>query len=111
METNKLRNIVVLNNLPSNIVEEAIIVLKKNAQIQRTKKTESNDKQKIESNRKSKDYILKEAEMLVNTYVSKLENKNKKINEKKMKDKYKKLKRYSTLITIGAILELMIIIL
>ena len=30
METSKMKNMVVLKNLPSNIVEEAIIILKSN---------------------------------------------------------------------------------
>ena len=30
MQANKLKNIVILKNLPSNIVEEAIVILKSN---------------------------------------------------------------------------------
>ena len=33
METSKLKNMVVLKNLPSNIVDEAIIVLKTNKKV------------------------------------------------------------------------------
>ena len=33
METSKLKNMVVLRNLPSNIVEEAIIILKTNKKV------------------------------------------------------------------------------
>ena len=111
METSKLKNIVVLNNLPSNIVDEAIIVLKTSRKINKMQKVEQN-KKKINNRelKKDKDYILKEAEMLVNSYVSKFENKNIKINSKKIEKKYKKLKQYSILVTLGLILETMIII-
>ena len=34
MDTSSLKNIVVLKDLPSNIVEEAIVVLKENQKIQ-----------------------------------------------------------------------------
>ena len=43
METSNLKNMVVLKNLPSNIVDEAIIVLKAN---KKTKKLQKIDKQK-----------------------------------------------------------------
>ena len=78
MNQGGLKNMVVLKNLPSNIVEEAIIVLKTNKKIKQVEKIE---KEKMTENKDTKtredDYILKEAEMLVNTYISKLEDKKK----------------------------------
>ena len=80
MESSKLKNMVVLRNLPSNIVDEAIIVLKTNKKVKKLQKIEQNKKlQNNENIKKDKDYILKEAEMLVNNYISKIENKDKKI--------------------------------
>ena len=38
METSKLKNMVVLKNLPSNIVDEAIIVLKTNKKVKKLQK-------------------------------------------------------------------------
>ena len=38
METSKLKNMVVLRNLPSNLVDEAIIVLKSNKNIKKLEK-------------------------------------------------------------------------
>ena len=35
MDINRMRNIVILKDLPSNIVDEAFIVLKKNQKIKR----------------------------------------------------------------------------
>ena len=78
MNQEGLKNMVVLKNLPSNIVEEAIIVLKTNKKIKQVEKIEK--EKSIESKEiknRENDYILKEAEMLVNTYIAKLEDKKK----------------------------------
>ena len=48
METSNMKNMVVLKNLPSNIVDEAIIVLKSNKKVKKL--------QKIEKKRKREDY-------------------------------------------------------
>ena len=75
--------------------------------------------QKVEKNSKSvnkneskkdKDYILKEAEMLINSYISKIENKEKKdFNNKSLKEKYKKLKNYAIASTVVCILQTLIL--
>ena len=75
MNQSGLKNMVVLKNLPSNIVEEAILILKANSKIMQNekienKKTEGNDKVK---NNKENDYILKEAEMLISNYITRIE--------------------------------------
>ena len=43
MEESKLKNMVVLKNLPSNLIEEAIVILKSNKKV---KKLEKIDKEK-----------------------------------------------------------------
>ena len=56
---------------------------------------------------KSKDIIFKEAEMLVNDYVKRVEtNKNRNIFDKKVNNKF--LKKYSIIITILFIISLTI---
>ena len=106
MNISDLKNIVVLKNLPSNIVEEAIVVLKPNKKIHKyqiinarkdnessKEKYESNNKEssqknckaKIENNKEDNTYIIKEAEMLVKSYTENLEKKrpnNRKIEQK-----------------------------
>ena len=72
METSKLKNMVVLRNLPSNLVDEAIIVLKSNKKIKKLEKIEKNRGTSLEKTKKDKEYILKEAEMIVNNYISKI---------------------------------------
>ena len=95
MEASNLKNMVVLKNLPSNIVDEAIIILKNSKKIKKLEKVENNKTtNKKEKQTTQKDYILKEAEMLVNSYVSKIENKeDKKFADNKMQQKYKKIKK------------------
>lgn len=112
MESSKLKNMVVLRNLPSNIVDEAIIVLKTNKKVKKLQKIEQNKKlQNNENIKRDKDYILKEAEMLVNNYISKIENKDKKnIFNKETKESYKKLKKYSIIVTIMCIIQSLLII-
>ena len=112
MESSNLKNMVVLKNLPSNIVDEAIIVLKANKKAKKLQKVEKvknvNSKEQIT---KEKDYIIKEAELIVNNYINKLENrKEKEYFQKEIKEKYKKLKTYALTITILSILEAIAII-
>lgn len=124
MDTSNLKNIVVLKDLPSNLVEEAIVVLKENQKIQKLefvdqeKKTKpveqlpKNCVQKDEKNLKNinqkenknpKDYIIKEAQLLIADYISKIENKNRKESQsfKDLKKKCKKLKIMNSILGAG----------
>ncbi len=94
MEPNRMKNMVILKNLPSNIVEEAYIVLKDNGKIHKEQKVEKNQKgQKIERP-KTKEYMIKEAEMVIQDYITNIEKKQYEManGNKKMKEKYKRLK-------------------
>ena len=98
MNQSGLKNMVVLRNLPSNIVEEAIVVLKANSKVKQDEKIENKkiDKEsKIIDRNKQNDYILKEAEMLISNYIMRLEKKKKERNEiqNKINTKCKKLKK------------------
>ena len=112
METSNLKNMVVLKNLPSNIVDEAIIILKANKKIKNLQKIEQKKNINNSNNeKKDKEYILKEAEMIVNNYISSVENKEKKnIFNKEAKERYNKLKKYSIAITAMCILETLTLI-
>ena len=112
MEASNLKNMVVLKNLPSNIVDEAIIILKNSKKIKKLEKVENNKTtNKKEKQTTQKDYILKEAEMLVNSYVSKIENKeDKKFEDNKMQQKYKKIKKYSIITTIIGVIEFILLL-
>ena len=89
-----MKNMVVIKNLPSNIVEEAWVVIKpevKNKEkelIKRMKNNGLNDKTKTS-------YVLEEAETVIADY---LKNINSYKDKKKYDDiikKYKKLKKVS----------------
>ena len=111
MEASNLKNMVVLKNLPSNIVDEAIIVLKTNKKVKKLQKIEKNNQIDKEEKR-DKDYILKEAEMLVNSYISKVEIKDIKKEKvsQKQKNRYEKLKKYAIATTVLCIIQAIIII-
>ena len=106
MENSKMKNMVVLKNLPSNMIEEAIVIFKENSKI-KAKDVINKSNQLSQIQGKSKDIIFKEAEMLVNDYVKRVESsKNRKIFDKKINDKF--LKKYSIVITILFIISLTI---
>ena len=102
MENGNLKNMVILKNLPSNIVDEAILVLKSNKKIRKLEKIEQNrNKTSIDKKVTNKDYILKEAQMIVNNYISKIESKEEKnIFNRDIKQKYEKLRKYAIIATI-----------
>ena len=112
METINLKNMVVLKNLPSNIVDEAIIVLKATKKTKKLQKIENKKILENQENKKDKEYILKEAEMIVNNYISKIENKenDKIIISKDTEGKYKKLKKYAIATTLLCIIQAIVII-
>lgn len=110
---NNLKNTVVLRNLPSNIVEEAVIVFKPNIKLKEKQELDNNNKMdKNKERNKEKDYILKEAEMLVNNYIRRVEEKKKIKNEiqKKVDKKCKNLKKYVFIMGIILLLETIFII-
>lgn len=110
METNSLKNIIVLKSLPSNIIEEAIIILKSNKyakKFQTIEKNNINESAKIESNKK--EYIIKEAEAILSSYVSKFENsRDLEKTNKGLKNKYERLKKYSYIITVSLVISLIL---
>jgi len=110
MDTVNLKNMIVLKNLQSNIVEEAIVILKANNKVKRKEiieKSKNFNSNNLE--RKNKEYIMKEAEMLINNYITRIENN--KIKERPSKIlmfKYNRLKKYSLAVTIILFISLII---
>lgn len=114
METSNLKNMVVLKNLPSNLVEEAIVILKSSKKVKKLEKIDKNSKlNQTEPVKKEKDYILKEAEMLVSGYISKLENNHDQKQDKTVKNhkKYIRLKRYAYLSSMVILIQAVLLIL
>lgn len=102
MDTEKMKNMMVLKNLPSNIIDEAIVILKPNVKLKsldlaENKKSEKENKESLKNDKK---YIIDEAEMILNNYMSQIEkekNSSLKIN-KKIENKYKRLKAIAILL-------------
>ena len=98
-----MKKMIVLKDLPSNIIDEAIIILKANQKIKNYKYV---PKQKNNENEKRKDnYIVKEAEMIISNYISDIVE-NKKPTNTKMKTKYKRLKIVSFILSVVCWIEL-----
>lgn len=113
MNQSGLKNMVVLKNLPSNLIEEAIIVLKSNKNIKQIEKIDKNKvKEEPKEKVKERDYIQKEAEMLISNYIKRLEDRKKeKIENKKQENKkYMKLKKYSIIATVLLVIEVILLI-
>ncbi len=105
MDVSKMKNMVVLRNLPSNIVDEAFVVLKSNKKVKKLEKIEKTKNSKVEGkDKKDKEYMLKEAEMLVSDYITKIENKEK-VNNNKTTKSHIKFKRWAYISTVIAIVE------
>ena len=105
MNESKMKNMVVLKNLPSNIVEEAYVILKSNKNFK-----QNIEKQESQNTRITSDYVVKEAEMVVSNYLSKIEEKKtfRNLEVEKIKRKYKKLKNISMILVGILILNIFI---
>ena len=110
MESSNMKNMVVLKNLPSNMVDEAIIIFKQNQKVRQKELIDKGKKAEYSGSQlKSKDYILKEAEMLVTDYINKIESKKMPDkNRKKITANYSVLKYYSIVSTVLLIISLTI---
>lgn len=90
MQINKMKNIVVLKGMDSNVVEEAIVVLKPNIKLKQTQHINKNNYTLHEKNKRKT--ILMEAEHVINSYVKKIQMDNLLNQNIKMKKKYKEIK-------------------
>lgn len=109
MEENNMKNIVVLRDLPSNLVEEAIVILKQNVNIKNINKKKENIKVTIRGKQNSKDYIIKEAESVVASYIASIEKpKQLEITNNKIKKKYKNLKKLTAFFAVIAVLGIIV---
>lgn len=88
---NNMKNMIVLKDLPSNLIEEAFVVLKENKKIHKYQIAETKEQKVEPKNINNKEYIIKEAEMLLKSYTENLERETPKWknNVKKLERKYK----------------------
>lgn len=123
IDLNNMKNIIIVKDLPSNLIDEAIIVVRDKNKIKSIDKLiedkqnyehcfiKEEDFNKIRNIKiESRKYIVKEAEMVVNDYLDKIDE-NKKYKEKvKLKKTYKKLKYTNLCLMLTSIISTMICI-
>lgn len=114
MKDVNLKNMVVLKDFPSNIVEEAIVIFKNNIKIKEVEKAKKNKQQGTENKKikKDKSYILNEAEMLITNYIRDIEQKSKSSKEQNSKAnrKYKRVKKYAYVSTAIIVIQALMIL-
>ena len=109
MENSQMKNIVVLKNLPSNMIEEAIVILKSKKSAREFQYIDKDTKTiKQKDSKDKKDFIIKEAESVISNYIDSSEKNNKKKENSTIKKKYKRLKIYSVLISVAFIIAICI---
>lgn len=104
MEKSKMKNIVVIKNLPSNLIEEALIVVKSKKVARNLEYIDRKNSLKKQEE-KNENYIIREAESVLNSYVEHIE-KREKASKNIIGLKYKKIKIYSVIITILFVLDI-----
>ena len=99
MEKSKMKNIVILKNLPSNLIEEAFVVVK-SRKVARNLEYIDGKKNKFESDCKDDGYIVREAESVLSSYVNFVEKGSGKTEKKSFEKRYKMMKIYGIVATI-----------
>ena len=135
MNKENVKNVIILKNLPSNLIDEAIMVVKdkkkvknidtsnlikdggenfsafnykqeKNRAIQGFMKEE--DLKNIEKIKKEdRKYIIKEAELVVTNYISKIEKPFSERKVKKLETSYKKVRTINYLLGISTLVSIL----
>ena len=102
MEKCKMKNVVVLRNLPSNLIEEAFVVVK-SKNVARSLERIDGKNENIDRKNKDDGYIVREAESVLTSYVSLVEKKAEKRVDLGLKKRYNILKIYGVLVTVAFI--------
>lgn len=99
---NKLKNIIVLKGMASNVVDEAIVILKPNVKLKQSEYMPyEKSKEKDNPSRKT---IQKEAEDVIKVYIDKIERNIENTRNIKMIKKYKLFKNLTSILIITNIL-------
>ena len=107
MNYGQMKNIVVLKDFQSNIVDEAIVILKNNVDIKKKEIADGKSEDDTKNNSQNYNFIVQEAEKVIRDYVNNTERtrENKKsIN--KILIKYRKLQIYSFLLGISMLITI-----
>lgn len=108
MEKSQMRNMVVLRNLPSNLIEEAIVVFKTVKGAKEFQYIDKIESTKNDQNKKNtKDYMVHEAESVISNYIKNNEKKTTSVNNSNVNKNYKRLKLYSIIVSIAFLIALL----
>lgn len=123
MKMNNMKNIVILKNLPSNIIEEAIVVVKNKKQIlddvdiNKKNKNEvqgymsNDDFKKMEKiKQESREYVVKEAESVIANYLEKVSDRERRKKRKNIEARYYKIKYMNIVLILLTIMSTIICI-
>ena len=107
-----MKNMIVLKNLPSNLVEEAIVILKENNKIHKYQTTSPNEQNLEEEEKEQTGYIVKDAEMVIKSYLDRIENNSPKRERtiKKLEKRYKNSIRLNLFLLLTTIVGIVFII-
>lgn len=134
MKTDIMKNVIILKNLPSNLIDEAIVIVKDKKKIKdinysefikdggekfssSANKQTSNrviqgymkeeDLKKLEDTKKEdRKYVIKEAEIVVSNYLSKIDNKMPEKRIKRLEKSYKRAKKMSIILGIISVISI-----
>lgn len=101
----EMKNMVVLRDLPSNIVEEAWIIIKpeiRNKEKELIKRIKNNSM----DNKSKGTYVLEEAQSVIEDYLKNINNYRNKKKYEDMEKKYNKLKKRSRILLLIYIVAL-----
>lgn len=117
MSKENTRNVIILKNLPSNLIAEAILVVEDKKQVAEYMKesefgaNKDVSKKKIENVKKEdRKYVIKEAEIVVSNYIKRIEDNlaDRKID--RLKKSYKKTKKLNVFLAMTTIISILLAI-
>lgn len=134
MKTDIMKNVIILKNLPSNLIDEAIVIVKDKKKIKDINYSEfikdggekfssssnrqtsnrviqgymkEEDLKKLEDTKKEdRKYVIKEAEIVVSNYLSKIDNKMPEKRIKRLEKSYKRAKKMSIILGIISVISI-----
>ena len=134
MKTDIMKNVIILKNLPSNLIDEAIVIVKDKKKIKDINYSEfikdggekfsssvnrqtsnrviqgymkEEDLKKLEDTKKEeRKYVIKEAEIVVTNYLSKIHNKMPEKRIKRLEKSYKRAKKMSIILGIISVISI-----
>lgn len=98
MKSKNMKNIIILKDLPSNIVDQALVFIKPNLKVKEYIPKNTNKEIK-------KDYIVEEAESVIKDYIKNVNMGDEQKKIRLIKKKYKRLKIVSIAMTIVIIIS------